>query len=716
MKTFKFYLFHNRISKESSQDSGEKPQMVRKPSDTPSTASHSLKFVGSQRGSRSSCGGNVPAAIVQTGVTANWLNSALTLELASAALSSKSIVESRRTGARKGSAQRGQQQGIPTTAGPSTFLTRSGRPTALSSLQPLQTVVGKGSKSGLFRKADPKLRIKPFKSKVTFSDQPITAQVMPGMNVGMKSPDMVDSTTTADTTPTGEEISDRRSLSHYRALLKLPHLLPAQVSNMDLTISSPELSEAHLLHTYLQGERPSSSSEFGMVLDSRMAGVLGKHRASTVGIAGELSHSQLRMPTHVLHSSLAGPLISKLPDYDPAADQLQSTRQSKPEVKPVSTQRRLSAAASADQMTAKTDDNLLLGPQHPMHLKCASSGSIATRRMTMGSSTTVVPSTSKTSALKSQIPQTCLVKPAMDAGRRQSVQLGSRGSIAATLPTNVIAAVAAATSIGVVGQPSTSSQEFWLKHQSLPNIQELVEESSSEPASSPVRKEPPPTPKTRDKEKAFIDLKHEPTIDESCFEKRPTSDPSPESSATMLEERRGSVESAKEKRRIYSKALSGGSGNGSSGSSGGNNVLRKRSHCQRTKDSISESLGGSKPSSTESEGSTAFFTAYSMHRPIAEDEGKRSTSSSSNVSYGSAKDLPYASVTKADSVELGEVIIEPSNVSCTIPTIVVLPTSPAASQFDLSVAQSPLSVIKTDLKRQEELDEEFKDDSDESKK
>lgn len=223
------------------------------------------------------------------------------------------------------------------------------------------------------RKADPKLTIRPFRSRVTFSED----------TKGMPKP-----------RTSGGVVVDRTAgvSSSPQSIYHVPMAKPSRgmrQEGLDLTISSPELSEADLLSAYIE------------------------QRDSSLRAAGSTWSTSLLVPPLSPHKSKAPPLAA--------------------------------AAAPCEQSSFDSQD---------------------TMTGATGASTTHAASSSATSGMS---------KAPSPLGPRKA-SLGSEDVHAPLYPADLINAI---------GLPS----EYWLRHQSLPNIQEICEDVSST-ASGPV---PSPT-------------------------------------------------------------------------------------------------------------------------------------------------------------------------------------------------------------------------------
>lgn len=318
--------------------------------------------------------------------------------------------------------------------------------------------------------------------------------------------------------------------------------------------------------------------------------------------------------------------------------------------------------------------------------------------------------------LKHEMPETYLHKPnTIEANRRKSFQLQTSQT-----PIEMHSVY----DINSPNNQAPESDEFWLRHRSLPNIQELVEDSGSEVnPSSPTSKDSKTEIKADKLKQPMEQLKeeikkpHKMSLDRTFDEK-------------------SKEHNAQERRSLYSKASKSSSSSNQSSSS----LQRK---CQRKKIPVHLSSAKSsslKQSSTESDSS--YYTAHSVHITIPEMEtigsffrkkgesssrqpsqaqaisiampdkeayknlknfknfhtSNESTSSSANLSYYSASELfkPPSSSNLNDSTQSLE------TEAGTIPTIVVLPNSPVTSENSVFFNQQDFNQEKADQEEAED--------------
>ncbi|KAK4336978.1 hypothetical protein RND71_044168 [Anisodus tanguticus] len=232
------------------------------------------------------------------------------------------------------------------------------------------------------------------------------------------------------------------------------------------------------------------------------------------------------------------------------------------------------------------------------------------------------------SKLKNEIPQTFLTKSTNnDSHRRNSFQMQSTQNGIEVYPE---------CNIDCQSNLISDSKDYWLRHRSLPNIQELVEDSGSENPSSPTSKETSTkfivteinSETFFNAQNNLVDKKNEEKV---CFD----TIKHPDDNLLTIEEQI-SLQSAQERRSIYSKASKSSS---SSSSSVQRRYRRKKS------DLKNNGKTNLKHSSTDSESS--YYTARSVHITIPEIESNQifhnsndSTISSVNLSYQSANEIP----------------------------------------------------------------------------
>lgn len=300
--------------------------------------------------------------------------------------------------------------------------------------------------------------------------------------------------------------------------------------------------------------------------------------------------------------------------------------------------------------------------------------------------------TSKNSSFLSQLPSHKPMAPVLEETRHQSIGDETNSPV---FPVDLITAI---------GLP----HEYWLRHQSLPNIQEIGEEESSPTNRSPgfrysLRRRN--SDKTSQERK--LSIKRQKAEDKSS----PPKDSVPGSPCEELKRR----DSADEKRKKFSGMMesSGSTSHGSTSSStAAAKKHKKKIQAQQQKQlpTMDTKGGGAitspsksiKQSSTDSENSGSYVTARSCVIQISADDppstsstsangtgdagdgvGARNTislaefkkssqsTSSSVASYASARDL------------FGRASLDNSIVD-NIPMIVVVQTSPATSELNVS--------------------------------
>lgn len=499
------------------------------------------------------------------------------------------------------------------------------------------------ARTSLFKKADPKLRIRPFKSKVTFSDEPQRVQKASDTQTGDHQ-----STWTATTKYT---IPDRKST------------LTINLDKYDLSASSPELNKATT-----RGKFPYS-----------------RHKLSIDKTESEDRLMNIRMTTGSSASVVtASELFSKLPIETLLQLGLPSNQSSQ------SSEQKL--GIYPDQRDGSSSFSKITSGEALDTVRCAPAGA---------------------HKLKNEIPETYLHKPSQtEANRRKSFQLQSSQT-----PIEMHSEY----DINYQEIFKNDSNDYWLRHRSLPNIQEIVEDSGSENPSSPTSKD------TTGKSVKF-------TVTPADHRTMSTTKRLPKDSQEQLREKQQQVReltrkeegeqaaakssgeqfkhNAQERRTLYSKASKSSSSSNQSASS-----LQRKCRKKIPVHLSSIKTNSLKQSSTDSDSS--YYTAHSVHITIPELEtldsraifqeasnesicsakdvdpsasvsismpeksealrkgmfhtSNESTNSSANLSYHSASEL-FKSDNLTDSTQ------SLSTEASTIPTIVVMPTSPVTSE------------------------------------
>ena len=314
--------------------------------------------------------------------------------------------------------------------------------------------------------------------------------------------------------------------------------------------------------------------------------------------------------------------------------------------------------------------------------------------------------------LKNEIPDTYLMKPSTaESNRRKSFQLQTPVEMHSEYDINYQDAFI------------NESNDYWLRHRSLPNIQELVEDSGSENPSSPTSK---------DVNSKFT-INELPSSSSSTkpngikVDVRTSSRKAKEQSKELMSRKEDEAaneqnkHNAQEKRTLYSKASKSSSSSNQSSSSL-QRKCRKKIPIHLSSSSKSNSL---KQSSTDSDSS--YFTAHSVHitipemapldffeqasndsisstannnnlpsstsvsitmpsahrdpqreRAIRRNFHQSNESTNSNLSYHSAHEL-----FRTSNNNLNDSTQSLSTDAGTIPTIVVMPTSPVTSEMQL---------------------------------
>lgn len=543
-----------------------------------------------------------------------------------------------------------------------------GRP-SISSLKKSETKF----KTSIFKKADPKLRIRPFKSKVTFSDEP-----QPTIKSGK----------------TDDSYSDKFHQQNFTTNYTIPDhksTLTIHLDKYDLSASSPELNKA------------SSTGKFPY----------SKHKINIDKTESNDRLMNIRMATGSSASVVtASELFNKLPIETLIQLGLPSNQSSQ------SSELKLGAYTSSDQRQRSSSFSKLSSSQ------TLNAAAAAAARKTQSIATAG-------HKLKNEIPETYLDKPKVsEANRRKSFQLQSSQT-----PIEMHSEY----DINFQDNYKTDSNDYWLRHRSLPNIQELVEDSGSENPSSPtvkdvnneivtgvseylskkpaklkidIRTSPTKIPKdSKEQLREKLTKKHQPKeiqIEEDDSNKQLTS-----------EEQNLIKHNAQEKRTLYSKASKSSSSSNQSSSSLQRKCRKKIPiHLSSTK---SNSF---KQSSTDSDSS--YYTAHSVHITIPEMEtlgsfkqasedsigsnnlsyvstipesssitmpqremlrnfhtSNESTNSSANLSYHSASEL-----SKNSFNNLNDSTQSLSTETGTIPTVVVIPTSPISSEQNVFFGQT----------------------------
>ena len=519
---------------------------------------------------------------------------------------------------------------------------------SISSLKKSETKV----KTSLFKKADPKLKIRPFKSKVTFSDDFQRTGTRPAVGGDDQRTDQKSTTTTNYTIP------------EHKSTLTI-HL-----DKYDLSASSPELNKAST-----NGKFPYS-----------------RRKLSIDKTESEDRLMNIRMTTGSSTSVVtANELFSKLPIETLLQLGLPSNQSSQ------SSEQKLGAYSSADQRQRSSSFGKLSSSQTLDELRKAEPKAVGLR-------------------LKNEIPETYLDKPKQsEANRRKSFQLQS-----CQTPIEMHSEY----DIKYQDNFLSDSNDYWLRHRSLPNIQELVEDSGSENPSSPTSKDvnskftvtEVAEPDQKIKVSIRTGKQQAKELREKPKEPAKREDHQPAKSIAEL----ASKHNAQEKRTLYSKASKSSSSSNQSSSS-----LQRKCRKKIPVHLSSTKSNGVKQSSTDSDSS--YYTAHSVHITIPETEplghffqrissdsissanvqqaptssvvvqmpqrealrrnfhtSNESTNSSANLSYHSASEL-----FKGSSSNLHDSTQSLSTETGTIPTIVVqMPQSPVTSEHDVFFAQS----------------------------
>lgn len=524
---------------------------------------------------------------------------------------------------------------------------------SISSLKKTETKV----KTSLFKKADPKLKIRPFKSKVTFSDD-------------------FQRTAGGRTTDDGQRSDQQKATTTNYTIPEHKSTLTIHLDKYDLSASSPELNKSST-----KGKFPYS-----------------RRKMSIDKTESEDRLMNIRMTTGSSTSVVtASELFSKLPIETLLQLGLPSNQSSQ------SSEQKLGAYSAADQRQRSSSFGKLSSSQTLDVVRKAEQKAIGLR-------------------LKNEIPETYLDKPkTSEANRRKSFQLQSSQT-----PIEM-------HSEYDINYQDTSflsdSNDYWLRHRSLPNIQELVEDSGSENPSSPTSKDVNSkftvtevvSAEPDQKIKVNIRTGRQPVKELKEQLKEPAKrdqDHAPTKSIAEL----ASKHNAQEKRTLYSKASKSSSGSNQSSSS-----LQRKCRKKIPVHLSSVKSNGVKQSSTDSDSS--YYTAHSVHITIPETEplgpffqrissdsissanvqqapgpissvvvqmpqrealrrnfhtSNESTSSSANLSYHSASEL-----FKSSSNTLHDSTQSLSTEAGTIPTIVVqMPQSPVISEQDVFFAQT----------------------------
>ncbi|XP_015785257.1 uncharacterized protein LOC107362670 isoform X2 [Tetranychus urticae] len=274
-------------------------------------------------------------------------------------------------------------------------------------------------------------------------------------------------------------------------------------------------------------------------------------------------------------------------------------------------------------------------------------------------------------------------------------------------------------------RPDTEETQVWLRHQSLPNIQEITEEGATSPG-----------PDCGEREFGLVrgpSKRHKETTGERVLGKMLSRqseveediDQPPENTGTEISDINSKDESlvrlsyradefSPDPASNYSKSTppKEGGGNGSSESCkiqtnvgcGGNDIANSRRPRKRAAIRPSNS-NSSKQSSTESE-SGSYATACSLFTPISEEEAARQkldnnganklsfhSTDSSISSFSSAKDQDQDTdmlmpISPSNSFSMtnrmsSDSAIYGSHLDQNLPEIVILPTSPAESTIDI---------------------------------
>lgn len=526
-----------------------------------------------------------------------------------------------------------------------------GRP-SISSLKKTETKM----KTSLFKKADPKLKIKPFKSKVTFSDEARPRARLSTASYDQYS-DQVQPTTTKYTIP------DRKST------------LTIHLDKHDLSASSPELNKSNL--------------------NNKQKFPYSRHKLSIDKTESDDRLMNIRMTTGSSHSVVTTKeLLKKLPIETIFQLGLPSNQSSQ----------------SSDQ---KLDTNLFsVDEQRQRSASFTKLGSKETVEIIHQAKL------QQTQCLKSEIPETFPHKSSTsEVNRRKSFQLQSQTPIE----------MHSEYDINFQSNFTSQSNDYWLRHRSLPNIQELVEVDSGSEVnpSSPISKE------STNNKLMNIEMKSEKI-------KQPISIKSPFNQ--HLKEH-----NAQERRNLYSKASKSSSSSNQSSSS-----LQRKCRKKIPLHLSSTKTNNLKQSSTESDSS--YYTAHSVHITIPEMEtiesfsgiqqsnesinsnnnsyssavqstsisiteremlkntknikdfhtSNESTNSSVNLSYHSASELfkPSSSSSSSNSADSTQSLA--TETSNKIPSIVVMPNSPVTSEQNVFFNQQQYDHLQTD---EEQLNE-----------
>lgn len=621
--TTNFYLNHSSLVKQSSQQSQEsfpnqlisKVAEARKISDTPSYSSSILK-----NRSTSSSPNKVSLHEVQL-ATASAKN-----------VSSGKLVDfkevkktEKRTSIFKSSKDKVDSKS-------------DGRP----SISSLKKSEAKARKS-LFKKADPKLRIRPFKSKVTFSDEPQKIA---------KDNESPNSDAQSVFSGANYTIPDDKST------------LTIHLDKYDLSASSPELNLKNKAST--SGKFPYS-----------------RHKLSIDKAESEDRLMNIRMKTGSTSSVFTtAELFNKLPIETLLQLGLPSNQ---------------SSQSSEQKLGADSDQRERASSLSTQALEAIRKAQI-----------------NKEKKFKNEIPGTYLHKPSQsEANRRKSFQLPSSQQAPIEMHSEY--------DINFQDNYKTDSNDYWLRHRSLPNIQEMVEDSGSENPSSPTSKEAKDGSSKFTDQRPIVTTKKLPKDSvERLQEKRVKKDDYSEASL-MRSSSEILKQNAQERRTLYSKASKSSSSSNQSSSS-----LQRKCRKKIPIHLTSGKAGNFKQSSTDSDSS--YYTAHSVHITIPEEmpEPLSSIFQTSNESISSAQQQPPASTaitmppipepqeilkkdffyvsnesTNSNSYHsaselfkrlsqdtLNESTHSLSTEAGTIPTIVVMPTSPVTSEQNVFFGQT----------------------------
>ena len=279
--------------------------------------------------------------------------------------------------------------------------------------------------------------------------------------------------------------------------------------------------------------------------------------------------------------------------------------------------------------------------------------------------------TSKNSSFLSQLPSHKPLTPVLEETRHQSIGEDANSPV---FPIDLITAI---------GLP----HEYWLRHQSLPNIQEIMEEETSSPTNrSPGFRY---SLRRRNSDKSSQDRKL--SIKRQSAEDKS----SPPKDVPGVPEELKRRDSAEEKRKKFS-AMADSSGSNSVGSTSSSAKKHKRKlQAQgpvpaKEKETIASPARSLKQSSTDSD-SGSYVTARSCVIQISAEDANGDESSVSNRNTISLAEFKKSSQSTSSSVAsyasardlFGRASLDSSIVD-NIPMIVVVQTSPATSEVNIS--------------------------------